>query len=136
MSFARALFELYGKPTLQSAFTSEDVTVEYAFDNTVARFKAIIRDVRIELVQDDDGTLEKRTLGALVIDQNEFGFYGGIENPQLKGIFTITTPCGEQSRWSIASVDGNAIQAKTDSFVIVNIIQTRAAARSQAGFRT
>ncbi len=136
MTFANHFYALFGAPRLWRTFADDRKIVRYTFGNVVKECHAIVRDVRVEFLPDDDGTLVKRVLGQLVIGRDELAITGGIDDPQLKATFEIEDEYGEFSRWSVAtSPDGNAIESKSDSFIVINIQQTQAAARAQRGYR-
>lgn len=135
MSFARAMFSQYGLPLLLSTFVEGDVLITYAFDDVETQCHGIIRDVRVELVQDDDGTWQKRTIGSLVLTRDEYSLFAGVSDPQVKGVFVLRDKCGTDSTWSIVSSEGIAITARTGDLVVVNIMQTRQANRSHVGYR-
>lgn len=135
MSLARELFAQYGAPELWRMFGDDRVLITYEFDNVIKHCRGMLSDVRVQLVQGDDGTLEKRTIGQLTIGVDEYAVMGGVADPQTKAAFIVTDGCGNATRWSVHSLDGDAIVARTSSFVIINIMQVRAAARSARSLR-
>lgn len=135
MSFARALYEQCGLPQLWSAFSDDRVLITYEMNGVTKQCRGILRDVRLDLVQSDDGILEKRVIGQLVVSRDEYSVMGGIDDPQLKATFTINDGQGRQSTWSVMSNEGVAIEAKTGSLVVINIVKTRAAAISRREYR-
>lgn len=135
MSLARKLYSLYAAPSIWQLFGDDRVLITYEFENVTKNCRGLVSDVRQQWVQSETGMLEKRTFCQLKISPDEFSVMGGVDDPQLKGIFIITDGCNNATRWSVASLEGDAIVARTDSFVVINLMQTRAAARSSRTLR-
>lgn len=135
MSFARGLFELCGLPQLWNAFSDDRVLITYEFNGVTKQCRGIVRDVRKELVQGDDGSLEKRTVGQLVLSRDEYSVMGGVFDPQLKAQFVISDVDGNVSRWSVFSNESEAVPSMSGSLVTVNIVKTRSAAMARQEYR-
>ena len=133
--YLRSMYEMFAVPQLFESFCDEHVLLRYTFGDVQKECRCIQRDIRVEVVPDESGILEKRTVCQVLVSVDEDFVLGGIEQPQFKSLITIVDPYGRESKWSIDSAGGSAIESITNSLATINLVQTRAAAYSSANYR-
>lgn len=130
MSIFRQVYDSTVVPVLMTAFADQSVPATYEVGSTTCDLYLIKRGERVELETDVHGDEIKKWRSQIVISTDPDSPWGGVESPQLTATFTI-----DGVRWSVAPSAGMAIESKTESFAVINLVRSAGVSKSYPNSR-
>ena len=129
-SYADHLFGSYASPSLMK-HRGDEYMATYEMGTVLIRdIEVIIGDIEKINVFDDEGNRLKRTLLTLTVSTDKFGPYGGIPQPQAKGIWTVLG-----AKWAVNDADGEGTREITPNWFTISLVRLEPTAKSAVGYR-
>lgn len=135
-SLARSLFAGHAAPILLDYFGDERVRLTYTIGNTeVSGIIGVVRDQQKAFEEDAVGDVLKHDRMSIVICTDPASPWGGVADPQLKAIWTLTEEDGTESQWSCDTQIGRGIEALSKTFALIHLVRLGTVSKSIPNYR-